>query len=125
MKKSTLRKLCLFLNFMMIMPFAVFFVAAIFAGVNPFFTALMLFLLILPSANFFHIYYKKKKSFLLNSANLIAGVFCVILMVYGFLDPNDTSPDILKIIVTMIFLIFSINHAYISGEEKFWLNSYE
>ncbi len=125
MKKSTLRMLCLFLNFMMIMPFTVFFVAANFAGVNPLFSALMLFLLILPSANFFHIYYKKEKSFLLKAANLIAGVFCAILIIYGFIDPNNSSPDWLKIIVATIFLIISINYSYISGEKKFWLNNDE
>ena len=123
MKKSSLRILCLFLNFMMLMPFFIFFIVAIFSGVNPFFSALMLLLLILPSANFFHIYYKKKKNFLLKNVNFIAAVFFGIVMIGSVANTN--IQDSMKLIVVTIFLIFNINYVYISGEKKFWLNSDE
>ena len=122
-KKSSLRILCLFLNFMMLMPFFIFFIAAIFSGVNPFFSASMLLLLILPSANFFHIYYKKKISFLLKNVNFIAGVFFALLMIGSV--GNINIQDWIKLIVLTIFLILNINYVYISGEKKFWLNSDE
>tara|TARA_X000000950_G_scaffold261904_1_gene332629 strand:+ start:238 stop:561 length:324 start_codon:yes stop_codon:yes gene_type:complete len=105
----------------MIMPFAIFF-AAIFEGVNPLFAKFFLFLLILPSANFFHIYYKKKKDLLLKAGNFIVIAFCIILIIYGF-GPIDTNSNWFKIIVAMIYLIFNINYVYISDEKKFWLNS--
>ena len=116
MKRSSLRILCLFLNFIMIMPFAIFFVAAIFAGVNPFFSAFFLFLLILSSVNFFHIYYKKKKNFLLKNVNFIAGVFFALLMIGSV--GNINIQDWIKLIVLTIFLILNINYVYISGEKN-------
>ena len=123
MKKSSLRILCLFLNFMMLMPFFIFFIAAIFSGVNPLFSVLMLFLLILPLANFFHIYYKKRKNLLLKNVNFIAAVFFGIVMIGSV--GNTNIQDSMKLIVVTIFLIFNINYVYISGGKKFWLNSDE
>ena len=123
MKRSSLRILCLFLNFMMIMPLAFIFIAAIFEEVNPFFSVLILFLLTLPLANFSHIYYKKKISFLLKAVNFIVAVFFGIL-VLGSVG-NTNIQDSIKLIVVTIFLIFNINYVYISGEKKFWLNSDE
>ena len=121
MKRSSLRILCLFLNFMMVMPLAFIFIAAIFEEVNPLFSVLILFLLTLPLANFSHIYYKKKMSFLLKAVNFILAVFFGIL-VLGSVG-NTNIQDSMKLIVVTIFLIFNINYVYISGEKKFWLNS--
>ena len=123
MKRSSLRILCLFLNFMMVMPLAFIFIAAIFEEVNPLFSVLILFLLTLPLANFSHIYYKKKMSFLLKAVNFILAVFFGIL-VLGSVG-NTNIQDSMKLIVVTIFLIFNINYVYISGEKKFWLNSDE
>ena len=123
MKRSSLRILCLFLNLMMIMPFAIFLLAAIYSGANPFFSVLFFFLLTLSLANFFHIYYKKKISFLLKSINFIAAVFSGLLLI-GSVGNTDIQ-DSMKLIVATIFLIFNINYVYISGEKKFWLNSDE
>ena len=123
MKKSSLRILCLFLNFILIMPFAIFLLAAIYSGANSFFSVLFFFLLTLSLANFFHIYYKKKISFLLKNVNFIAAVFFGILMIGSV--GNTNIQDWMKLIVVTIFLIFNINYVYISGEKKFWLNSDE
>ena len=121
MKRSSLRILCLFLNLMMIMPFAIFLLAAIASGANPFFSVLFFFLLTLSLANFFHIYYKKKISFLLKGINFITAVFSGLLLI-GSVGNTDIQ-DSMKLIVATIFLIFNINYVYISGEKKFWLNS--
>ena len=123
MKKSSLRILCLFLNFILIMPFAIFLLAAIYSGANPFFSVLFFFLLTLSLANFFHIYYKKKISFLLKGINFIAAVFSGLLLI-GSVGNTDIQ-DSMKLIVATIFLIFNINYVYVSGEKKFWLNSDE
>lgn len=123
MKKSSLRILCLFLNFILIMPFAIFLLAAIYSGANPFFSVLFFFLLTLSLANFFHIYYKKKISFLLKSINFIAAVFSGLLLI-GSVGNTDIQ-DSMKLIVATFFLIFNINYVYVSGEKKFWLNSDE
>ena len=90
---------------------------------NPFFSVLMLLLLILPSANFFHTYYKKRKNFLLKNVNFIAAVFFGIVMIGSV--GNTNIQDSMKLIVVTIFLIFNINYVYISGGKKFWLNSDE
>tara|TARA_B100001093_G_scaffold66674_1_gene56664 strand:- start:619 stop:1002 length:384 start_codon:yes stop_codon:yes gene_type:complete len=125
MKKSTLRKLCLFSNFILIMPLAIIVIIAIFeGGLPPLIFALMLFLLTLPTANFFHIYYKKK-NFLLRVINHIAIFFCFLLMI-GFMgmDPADRVEETwVALIATPTFLIFIFSDAYISGAEKWWLNS--
>ena len=123
MKRSSLRILCLFLNLMMIMPFALFLLAAIYSGANPFFSVLFFFLLTLSLANFFHIYYKKRKNFLLKNVNFIAAVFFGIVMIGSV--GNTNIQDSMKLIVLTIFLIFNINYVYISGGKKFWLNSDE
>ena len=123
MKRFSLRILCLFLNLMMIMPFAIFLLAAIASGANPFFSVLFFFLLTLSLANFFHIYYKKKISFLLKNVNFIAAVFFGIVMIGSV--GNTNIQDWMKLIVVTIFLIFNINYVYISGEKKFWLNNDE
>ena len=123
MKKSSLRILCLFLNFILIMPFAIFLLAAIYSGANPFFSVLFFFLLTLSLANFFHIYYKKKISFLLKGINFIAAVFSGLLMI-GSLGNTDIQ-DSIKLIVATIFLIFNINYVYVSGEKKWWFYSDE
>ena len=123
MKKSSLRILCLFLNFILIMPFALFLLGAIYSGANLFFSVLFFFLLTLSLANFFHIYYKKKISFLLKNVNFIAAVFFGILMLGSV--GNTNIQDWMKLSVLTIFLIFNINYVYISGEKKFWLNSDE
>ena len=123
MKRSSLRILCLFLNLMMIMPFAIFLLAAIASGANPFFSVLFFFLLTLSLANFFHIYYKKKISFLLKGINFIAAVFSGLLLI-GSVGNTDIQ-DSMKLIVATIFLIFNINYVYVSGEKKWWFNSDE
>jgi len=119
MKKSTLRLLCLFLNFIMIMPFAVLLLAAIQSGANPFYSVLFFFLLTLSLANFFHIYYKKKTSFLLKSINFIAAVFSGILII-GSVGNTDFQ-DSMKLLVLTFFLIFNINYVYTSGKKIFGL----
>ena len=123
MKKSSLRILCLFLNFILIMPFAIFLLGAIYSGANSFFSVLFFFLLTLSLANFFHIYYKKKISFLLKGINFIAAVFSGLLLI-GSVGNTDIQ-DSMKLIVATFFLIFNINYVYVSGEKKFWLNSDE
>ena len=111
------------MNFILIMPFAIFLLAAIYSGANPFFSVLFFFLLTLSLANFFHIYYKKKISFLLKNVNFIAAVFFGIVVIGSV--GNTNIQDWMKLIVVTIFLIFNINYFYISGEKKFWLNSDE
>ena len=123
MKKSSLRIICLFLNFILIMPFTIFLLAAIYSGAFPFFSVLFFFLLTLSLANFFHIYYKKKISFLLKSINFIAAVFSGLLLI-GSVGNTDIQ-DSMKLIVATIFLIFNINYVYVSGEKKWWFNSDE
>jgi len=119
MKKSTLRLFCLFLNFIMIMPFAVLLLAAIQSGANPFYSVLFFFLLTLSLANFFHIYYKKKTSFLLKSINFIAAFFSGILII-GSVGNTDVQ-DSMKLLVLTFFLIFNINYVYTSGKKIFGL----
>lgn len=143
MRRSTLRMLCILLNVMILIPsaFAVIFdtfmaiTSSIQGGayesfamaVHPMFYVGILLLLILPLVNFFYIYYEKKNSFLLKVLNFIVTIFFALIWA-GFLSSiyeNGMEDEWLFLFITMIFFTFGFSYTYISGIERFWLNSDE
>ena len=143
MRRSTLRMLCILLNVMILIPsaFTVIFdtfmaitssiqggAYEIFAmAVHPMFYVGILLLLILPLVNFFYIYYEKKNSFLLKVLNFIVTIFFALIWA-GFLSSiyeNGMEDEWLFLFITMIFFTFGFSYTYISGIERFWLNSDE
>ena len=143
MRRSTLRMLCILLNAMILIPsaFTVIFdtsmmiTSSIQGGayesfamaVHPVFYAGILLLLILPLANFFHIYYKKKNSFLLKALNLIVTILFALIWA-GLLNSiyeNGMDDEWLFLFITMNFFTFGFSYTYISGIERFWLKSDE
>lgn len=143
MRRSTLRMLCILLNVMILIPsaFTVIFdtfmaitssiqggAYEIFAmAVHPMFYVGILLLLILPLVNFFYIYYEKKNSFLLKVLNFIVTILFALIWA-GFLSSiyeNGMEDEWLFLFITMIFFTFGFSYTYISGIERFWLNSDE
>lgn len=143
MRRSTLRMLCILLNVMILIPsaFTVIFdtfmaiTSSIQGGayesfamaVHPMFYVGILLLLILPLVNFFYIYYEKKNSFLLKVLNFIVTIFFALIWA-GFLSSiyeNGMEDEWLFLFITMIFFTFGFSYTYISGIERFWLNSDE
>ena len=143
MRRSTLRMLCILLNVMILIPsaFTVIFdtfmaiTSSIQGGayesfamaVHPMFYVGILLLLILPLVNFFYIYYEKKNSFLLKVLNFIMTIFFALIWA-GFLSSiyeNGMEDEWLFLFITMIFFTFGFSYTYISGIERFWLNSDE
>lgn len=143
MRRSTLRMLCILLNVMILIPsaFTVIFdtfmaiTSSIQGGayesfamaVHPMFYVGILLLLILPLVNFFYIYYEKKNSFLLKVLNFIMTILFALIWA-GFLSSiyeNGMEDEWLFLFITMIFFTFGFSYTYISGIERFWLNSDE
>ena len=143
MRRSTLRMLCILLNVMILIPsaFTVIFdtfmaiTSSIQGGayesfamaVHPMFYVGILLLLILPLVNFFYIYYEKKNSFLLKALNFIVTILFALIWA-GFLSSiyeNGMEDEWLFLFITMIFFTFGFSYTYISGIERFWLNSDE
>lgn len=143
MRRSTLRMLCILLNVMILIPsaFTVIFdtfmaiTSSIQGGayesfamaVHPMFYVGILLLLILPLVNFFYIYYEKKNSFLLKVLNFIVTILFALIWA-GFLSSiyeNGMEDEWLFLFITMIFFTFGFSYTYISGIERFWLNSDE
>ena len=143
MRRSTLRMLCILLNVMILIPsaFTVIFdtfmaiTSSIQGGayesfamaVHPMFYVGILLLLILPLVNFFYIYYEKKNSFLLKVLNFIVTILFALIWA-GFLSSiyeNGMEDEWLFLFITMNFFTFGFSYTYISGIERFWLNSDE
>ena len=143
MRRSTLRMLCILLNVMILIPsaFTVIFdtfmaiTSSIQGGayesfamaVHPMFYVGILLLLVLPLVNFFYIYYEKKNSFLLKVLNFIVTILFALIWA-GFLSSiyeNGMEDEWLFLFITMIFFTFGFSYTYISGIERFWLNSDE
>ena len=143
MRRSTLRMLCILLNAMVFIPFALIVIAdtsmtisskihgwtyeSLVMAVHPLFYLGVLLLLITPAANFFFAYYEKKKNFLLQALNIILSFFFFMAFA-GFLNEmlkNDSKPDWMLLNVLMLFLTFGFSYLYISDAKRFWLNSAE
>ena len=143
MRRSTLRMLCILLNVMILIPsaFAVIFdtfmaiTSSIQGGayesfamaVHPMFYVGILLLLILPLVNFFYIYYEKKNSFLLKVLNFIMTILFALIWAGSLssIYENGMEDEWLFLFITMIFFTFGFSYTYISGIERFWLNSDE
>jgi hypothetical protein len=143
MRRSTLRMLCILLNVMILIPsaFTVIFdtfmaiTSSIQGGayesfamaVHPMFYVGILLLLILPLVNFFYIYYEKKNSFLLKVLNFIMTILFALIWAGSLssIYENGMEDEWLFLFITMIFFTFGFSYTYISGIERFWLNSDE
>ena len=143
MRRSTLRMLCILLNVMILIPsaFTVIFdtfmaiTSSIQGGayesfamaVHPMFYVGILLLLILPLVNFFYIYYEKKNSFLLKVLNFIVTILFALIWAGSLssIYENGMEDEWLFLFITMIFFTFGFSYTYISGIERFWLNSDE
>ena len=143
MRRSTLRMLCILLNVMILIPsaFTVIFdtfmaiTSSIQGGayesfamaVHPMFYVGILLLLVLPLVNFFYIYYEKKNSFLLKVLNFIVTILFALIWAGSLssIYENGMEDEWLFLFITMIFFTFGFSYTYISGIERFWLNSDE